>query len=58
MSGSVAMGRICMICQDTVKEQKHWINCPKFESGICMRHCFGGCKHRKDDYCTYKIRRK
>lgn len=48
------MEQTCLICKKTVKEQKHWVHCPASEGLICMKHCFNGCRYRKDDYCIYR----
>jgi len=48
------MIQTCPVCKKTVKEQKHWIHCPKTKDLICMKHCFNECEFRKEDYCSYK----
>ena len=48
----------CKICSKTVKQEKHWVNCPRFGQAVCMRHCNKEeCKYKKEEHCSF-IRRE
>lgn len=41
----------CPICGKTIKDQSHWVRCPIKKQPVCMKHCYNGCVHFKNDRC-------
>lgn len=37
--------QICPICNKGAEEVNSWVKCPKLNSSVCMKHCFGECEH-------------
>jgi len=44
----------CPICGKSVREQKHWVRCPKEGKAVCMHHCYNECEYQKESHCGYK----